>query len=491
MQEKRNLHGLEKTLLILMFTFIIPFTSVAQFSGGSGTEGDPYIIATPEQLAQLAIFVNSGNADYNDKHYKINNDISLLNYQEGEGWTPIGGDYDGINSYFQGTFDGNNKKITELKINTNATFFVGLFGIIYNATVKNIGIENANIFVSKYFSDYFVTSAGVIAGIIVNSSILNCYATGTVSCCTSISASLAGGVAGRIMGSSSVSNCYTMTSISSTSTTDLYYAQAGGIAGECINGFISNCYSTGMISCSSGNNSFAGGLAGSLGGGKILNCYSTGMVSCSSDNNSCAGGVVGLLNIGTISNCAALNPAVICTGQNVGRVVGCKSSGNPCTLLGNIAFVGMESKSGMEFPDDEDTHDGLNGESKTKEELQVANGFPEGFTSEPWTYAESKLPGLFGKVEDMPEHLKVLGIYVKQTSLITIYPNPANNTILVEYDNFTKATIKLYDMLGKEVLNQNFISKTEINISHLPKGVYCVSILSENKMIENKKIIKQ
>ena len=46
-------------------------------------------------------------------------------------------------------------------------------------------------------------------------------------------------------------------------------------------------------------------------------------------------------------------------------------------------------------------------------------------------------------------------------------------------------------MLGKKVLNQNINEKSEINISHLPKGTYIVNILSGGKVIENRKIVKQ
>jgi hypothetical protein len=46
-------------------------------------------------------------------------------------------------------------------------------------------------------------------------------------------------------------------------------------------------------------------------------------------------------------------------------------------------------------------------------------------------------------------------------------------------------------MLGKEVLNQNINGKSEINISHLPKGIYNVRVFSESKIIGNSKIVKQ
>ena len=78
---------------------------------------------------------------------------------------------------------------------------------------------------------------------------------------------------------------------------------------------------------------------------------------------------------------------------------------------------------------------------------------------------------------------------VFESAGITIYPNPAQNSFFIECENIS--TVKLYDMLGQEILTQPANGKTEINISHLPKGIYIVKILSEGKMIGNSKIVKQ
>jgi len=70
-----------------------------------------------------------------------------------------------------------------------------------------------------------------------------------------------------------------------------------------------------------------------------------------------------------------------------------------------------------------------------------------------------------------------------------IYPNPTSNSFIVDYGSFIQ--VKIYDMLGNELLTQNANGKTEINISSFPKGVYYVNILSEGKVIGNSKIVKQ
>ena len=107
-----------KTIFITVAIFIsflfAPFFATAQFTGGTGAENDPYIISTPAQLAQLATFVNENNAIYNNKHYKLDNDIDLSEYSS---WMPIGSN---SNYAFKGTFNGDNHIITGLKINSTS-----------------------------------------------------------------------------------------------------------------------------------------------------------------------------------------------------------------------------------------------------------------------------------------------------------------------------------------------------------------------------------
>ena len=74
-------------------------------------------------------------------------------------------------------------------------------------------------------------------------------------------------------------------------------------------------------------------------------------------------------------------------------------------------------------------------------------------------------------------------------SLPRIYPNPAKDKLFIECESFV--TIKIYDILGKEILIQNANGKTEIDISHLPNGIYSVQILSEDKVVGNSKVVKE
>jgi len=82
-----------------------------------------------------------------------------------------------------------------------------------------------------------------------------------------------------------------------------------------------------------------------------------------------------------------------------------------------------------------------------------------------------------------------VGVNTQEKSQCKVYPNPVNDLLFIESENFN--TIKLYNMVGKEVLCQTGSGKTEINISHLPKGVYIVAVFSEGKLMGNTKIVKQ
>ena len=110
---------------------------------GEGTAENPYLIKNINELKFFRDDVNAGNS-YAGKFVKLTADINLND----ENWTPIGFNPNtvaGNENYFAGTFDGGEKTIKNLKINTTENGGVGLFGTVYNATFKNIILENVDI----------------------------------------------------------------------------------------------------------------------------------------------------------------------------------------------------------------------------------------------------------------------------------------------------------------------------------------------------------
>jgi len=82
-----------------------------------------------------------------------------------------------------------------------------------------------------------------------------------------------------------------------------------------------------------------------------------------------------------------------------------------------------------------------------------------------------------------------VGINAPESIHPKVYPNPTKDSFFI--DSEMLGNVMLYDMLGKKILTQNVSGKTEINISHLPKGIYIVAVFSEGKLMGNAKIVKQ
>ena len=106
----------------------------------AGVSGGTYTINTPYQLVQLATAVNAGT-NYTGTTFQLTADIDLSSVCGASvgNWTQIG-TYTN-NRIFSGTFDGNNKTISNLYISTSGTIrHQGLFGWVSGATIKNLTV---------------------------------------------------------------------------------------------------------------------------------------------------------------------------------------------------------------------------------------------------------------------------------------------------------------------------------------------------------------
>ncbi|SDM33127.1 The GLUG motif-containing protein [Geoalkalibacter ferrihydriticus] len=317
------------------------------FPVGDGTAENPYEITTAEQLDAVR--------DYRDKHFILRNDIDLSPYNTGEGWLPIGADYD---IRFVGTFNGNGFTIHNLFINRDENY-IGLFGYIDNAKISKLTIENASVtgrnfvgaltgtakdttidnihvtgMVAGQFdqvgglvgngrnliaidcsSDVEVTGVQRLGGLIGyqslesgdSSKIENSHATGSVS-----GHSYVGGLVGE--------NRYLIINSSSTANVQASNSIAGGLVGE-NRGEIINSFATGAV----GGDSSVGGLVGYQTDGSITDAYATGFVSAV-NNTSNAGGLVGEASSTTLTNTYATGK--VQGSGNVGGLVGIIKEGN-------------------------------------------------------------------------------------------------------------------------------------------------------------------
>ena len=191
-----------------------------------------YRFTTAEQLAGMAKLINDDMANFKDKTIYLENDLDLGGHE----WISIG---DGANTdvgSFQGVFDGQSHVIynlysheglkSENKDNNNNLYRNGLFGSIYNATVKNLGIENADIVIPM--NDTSTYGKGILVDWMTDSTINNCYTTGSITGGSYIEKYI-GGIAGFLNGNNSISQCYSTAAISGNYDGEYYAEQAGGL----------------------------------------------------------------------------------------------------------------------------------------------------------------------------------------------------------------------------------------------------------------------
>ena len=189
-------------------------------------------LKTAKQLAGMAKLVNDDTANFKDKTVYLDNDLDLGGHE----WISIG---DGANTdrgSFQGVFDGQSHVIynlysheglkSENKDNNNNLYRNGLFGSIYNATVKNLGIENADIVIPM--NDTSTYGKGILVDWMTDSTINNCYTTGSITGGSYIEKYI-GGIAGFLNGNNSISQCYSTAAITGNYNGEYYEEQEGGL----------------------------------------------------------------------------------------------------------------------------------------------------------------------------------------------------------------------------------------------------------------------
>ena len=187
-------------------------------------------LQTAEQLAGMAKLVNDDTAYFKDKTVYLDNDLDLSGHE----WNSIG---DGANTdvgSFQGVFDGQSHVIynlyshegTQSENKSNNLYRNGLFGSIYNATVKNLGIENADIVIPM--KDGSTYGKGILVDWMTHSTINNCYTTGSITGGSYVEKYI-GGIAGFLNGNNSISQCYSTAAITGNYDGEYYEEQEGGL----------------------------------------------------------------------------------------------------------------------------------------------------------------------------------------------------------------------------------------------------------------------
>ena len=346
---------------------------------GEGTAANPYKIQNVDDLKKLAEKVNGGEA-YEGKHFKLTANIDLKN----EEWTPIGTLQGEEVRPFQGTFDGDEYQITNLKIGKRE--YGGLFGNVLGATIQNCNVTGE---VNGY--NY---SGGIVGYANDNTHILNCSFQGNVEG----DGQDRGGIVGSTSIGCDVSGCFVTGTVTGGNC-------VGGIAGNGV-GTIKNCYALADVTAAGDS---AGGIAGYAYNLSIENCYYSGKVS----SNGNAGGIAGIARNSEIQNCVSLAERV--TGVwKVNRIAG----KNSAKLTDNYAWSGT-TINGNPVPADGAA--GVNGADLTYAGGKLSEQFSEIFKNDSaWKFTEDGLPILknVGGTQSayLPPYLTGEGFYGKGTA---------------------------------------------------------------------------
>ena len=339
------------------------------YEGGDGTEGNPYQIATPQQLALLAQQTNTGTGG--DAHYILVNDICLNVENDSIDWPVIGKETSqNLPIYFTGVFDGNGHTIERMIIRENH-LDAGLFGHTRGAVIKNLHVTDASIQVGS--------DVGIIVGQAYNTSIINCtvqnssishehnsnnyvggivggyYPTDNASdtvyikdCVSEVRFLnperffIAGGIVGRCMtmsvdgGYAVIENCENHSDVRGSH-------HVGGIMGDADNShngeslalIIKGCRNYGTIS----STTFCGGIVAHSWGIQMIGCLNMGEVVARDVNSDVlVGGLAALLKESVMVEC--VNKGNVISESNFGTQIGGLVGYNDESVIANSYNLG-------------------------------------------------------------------------------------------------------------------------------------------------------
>ncbi|WP_324823165.1 InlB B-repeat-containing protein [Sinanaerobacter sp. ZZT-01] len=255
------------------------------------TQSAIYFIADAEGIKKLGGLVNSG-IDFKGKTLKLTQDIDL----ELQEWAPIGTK----EHPFCGVFDGDGCKVRNLKMETSSLEYIGLFGYIKNAEIKNTEIgEGSTVQGTAEAKNIY---AGGIAAYAEESKFINCRNDTNISVlnlsedgkknqiCT-------GGIAGYVKKSdlTDCSNKGIITSESEATKNLAHSGGMGGIAGFAEEGNFEGCANEGSISGgwkteTNAKDYPSGGILGYAMDTSLIGCINSGAVTITGYY---AGGMIG------------------------------------------------------------------------------------------------------------------------------------------------------------------------------------------------------
>ena len=268
--------------------------------------GGVYQISTEKELHWFASEVNGGNTAISAK---LLNDIALTT----SNWYPIGRQGHG----FAGTFDGNGKSITNLKL-TSDKDETGFFGLLTNGgKVKSLSVSGSVTATGD------VSQTGGIAGAMgevgSKSSITDCTFSGTVTGNIQV-----GGIIGCVGQHNQVERCANHAAVSGKE-------DVGGVAGANSYGVMRYCFNTGAVGSDAAKQ--VGGIVGTQQNyAEMVACYNTGTVT----GADYVGGVAGKVYVAAMPS-GCYNVGEVSTAPRCGGAVG-SFGGDDYIMVKNGSF---------------------------------------------------------------------------------------------------------------------------------------------------------
>ena len=323
---------------------------------GYRVEDGTYFVTNATGLIAWAAHVRAGNWNTN---CTLEADIELTG-----SWEPIGT----AQTPYTGTFDGNDKTISGLTIDSSSQY-VGMFGYLKGEVTK---LNLANVNITSSWSDNPYAAVGAVAGYITSSSsITGCSVSGSI---TSEGAnSNAGGLVGQNYGT--ISNCQvkdltikgpssngrlggvvgsnskTVEDCQVENLTITNGTNVGGVAGQ------TSSSSSALTGCSVKDSSvtgssISGGVVGNFSSGEVAGCSVESTTVATDGIFGTSGGVIGSQTGGKAMACYFANGSINNTGasmpklggvagvQTGGSLIACYSTGGGHLDTSNSTYAG-------------------------------------------------------------------------------------------------------------------------------------------------------
>lgn len=279
------------------------------WSEGDGSYSNPFRIKSAKNLAYLSHIVATNWNAVRDKviRQEVNIDLNNIPFTPIGGRNSVGNTAGNITATF--TYQGNGKRIKNIKLKKDNSAYHGLFGLIWYGSVSDLKLINVDMDDSLLAGTMY--SAGLVGMAATNCNVSNCHILGESR------------IKGRIVG-----------------------GIVGGIQQGSVNSIVINNCSVGRyveVITTTSISHFGGGIAGymSSGGLKILNCVNHSNVKTLSPINvgGCIGGMISSHHVSStliIEKC--VNFGNLTNGTVTGGICGFaqNSTITKCVNLGNI-----------------------------------------------------------------------------------------------------------------------------------------------------------